>query len=451
MSRHAFVPILAGAALWAGAFFPIGDAHAATRVVTQCGDSGAGSLRNAITSAISGDVIDMRALSCTRIVLTSGELVVPQASLTLLGPGRDALTIDGRQTFRVFRHTGDGLFRLENATVAWGYHHAVDELGRGGCISSNGSVQLHLTRVHHCQNLADGWLDSPPTAGGAISALRHVTLSHSSVFDSIATTNSEGGGVHAEWTVTLQNSHVFNNSAWVGGGVYAGSSVNVVYSTIRDNRGGREGGGVYMDRGNLLVNKSTISNNRLHQDPPRSIWPAGGGIRTRGNGTHTIVDSTLSGNHAAFGFAAYLEGVTTIHNSTIAFNVGLWDDDPPTPPCEDRGALWSNALTLYSTILANTTCTNGVGYDLGTDAPAIVGFGNLITRSNVAVPGTTITADPRLAPLALNGGPSRTHMPLADSPAIDRGYNVNERAYDQRGPGFPRIKGPRPDIGAVER
>jgi hypothetical protein len=451
MSRHVFLPILACAALSAGALVPTQSAHAAMRVVTNCSDSGAGSLRNALTSAISGDVIDMRSLSCTRIVLTSDELAVPQSSLTLLGPGRDALTIDGHQTFRVFRHTGDGIFRIENATVAWGYHHATDALGRGGCISSNGSVQLHLTRVHHCQNLADGWLESPPTAGGAISALRHVTLSHSSVFDNVATTNSEGGGIHAEWTVTLQYSHVFNNSAWIGGGVYAGGGANIIYSTVRDNGGGAEGGGVYLERGNLLVNKSTISNNRLRQDPPRSIWPDGGGIRARGNGTHAIVDSTLSGNYAAFGSAAYLEGATTIQNSTIVFNVGLWDDDPPTPPCEDRGALWSNALTLYSTILANNTCTNGVGYDLGTDAPAIVGFGNLITRSNVAVPADTITADPRLAPLALNGGPSRTHMPLADSPAIDHGYNVNQRAYDQRGPGFPRVKGPRPDIGSVER
>src|SRR5688500_19847957 len=31
------------------------------------------------------------------------------------------------------------------------------------------SVELHRSRVHHCQMLADGWLDSPPTAGGGIS------------------------------------------------------------------------------------------------------------------------------------------------------------------------------------------------------------------------------------------------------------------------------------------
>jgi hypothetical protein len=42
-------------------------------------------------------------------------------------------------------------------------------------------------------------------------------------------------------------------------------------------------------------------------------------------------------------------------------------------------------------------------------------------------------------------------MPLSDSPAINRGGNVLNRTYDQRGPGFPRVKGAFPDIGAVER
>jgi hypothetical protein len=40
---------------------------------------------------------------------------------------------------------------------------------------------------------------------------------------------------------------------------------------------------------------------------------------------------------------------------------------------------------------------------------------------------------------------------LADSPARDRGSNVLNLEYDQRGPGFPRVKGTATDIGSVER
>jgi hypothetical protein len=42
-------------------------------------------------------------------------------------------------------------------------------------------------------------------------------------------------------------------------------------------------------------------------------------------------------------------------------------------------------------------------------------------------------------------------MLLSDSPALDRGSNVLGREYDQRGPGFSRVKGAAADIGSVER
>ena len=72
-------------------------------------------------------------------------------------------------------------------------------------------------------------------------------------------------------------------------------------------------------------------------------------------------------------------------------------------------------------------------------------------RARIPVPPDTISADPRLAPLAEYGGPTRTHLLLSDSPAINRGSNLLNRAYDQRGPEFPRVKGAFPDIGAIER
>jgi hypothetical protein len=41
-------------------------------------------------------------------------------------------------------------------------------------------------------------------------------------------------------------------------------------------------------------------------------------------------------------------------------------------------------------------------------------------------------------------------LPLAGSLAIDDGHNVYNRSFDQRGPGFQRVLGAAPDIGAVE-
>jgi hypothetical protein len=65
--------------------------------------------------------------------------------------------------------------------------------------------------------------------------------------------------------------------------------------------------------------------------------------------------------------------------------------------------------------------------------------------------------DPKLGPLANNGGPTKTHALLAGSPAIDRGDNTGVPATDQRGAGFPRVKDGNfdgtavVDIGAIER
>lgn len=65
----------------------------------------------------------------------------------------------------------------------------------------------------------------------------------------------------------------------------------------------------------------------------------------------------------------------------------------------------------------------------------------------------TITADPRLGPLADNGGPSRTTTRLPACPALDAGSNALVSAgatTDQRGPGFRRVRRGECGLGAFE-
>jgi hypothetical protein len=72
------------------------------------------------------------------------------------------------------------------------------------------------------------------------------------------------------------------------------------------------------------------------------------------------------------------------------------------------------------------------------------------------VGGTYVIDNPKLAPLAFNGGPTRTHALLDGSPAIDNGIGaacVDDMAApltrDQRG--VQRPWGAACDIGAFER
>jgi CSLREA domain-containing protein len=58
-----------------------------------------------------------------------------------------------------------------------------------------------------------------------------------------------------------------------------------------------------------------------------------------------------------------------------------------------------------------------------------------------------------IGPLQNNGGPTLTHALLPGSPALDAGdpnFDPTSTPYDQRGPGFPRIKNGRVCIGAFE-
>lgn len=430
-----------------------GDASAAVRTVTNCNDSGSGSLRAMVAGAASGDTIDLRGLSCSRIVLTSGPILIPQADLFLLGRSRYALTVDGNRNDRVFTHDGTGLLRIEHLSIAYGnrVNQADPETGvdTGGCINSAGSVTLHRARVHHCSVHTDGFLESG-SGGGGVRAANSVFVSWSAVFSNSATDRGVGGGVSAP-SVTLYRSQVYNNFAHSGAGV-AATAVTATYSLIHGNEASNTGAGIYMGSGDLMLNKSTVSANETANTQGRSSIQGVGGIHATGLGRHTIVDSTISGNEGYTSSAAFFDGDVSIYNSTIAFNVEDEFDEFATA-CTGAGALNARVVHLESTIVANNTCLTGPGYDIGGSLSAftIVGENNLIGRARIPVPPDTISADPQLAPLAENGGPTRTHLLLSGSVAIDRGSNLLGRAYDQRGPGFPRVKGAAADIGATER
>jgi hypothetical protein len=427
------------ALLAAGAIVPFDAAQAATRTVTTCVDGGFGSLRDALRIAASGDTIDMTGLACSRITLTRGQLPIPQSDLTLVGPGRFALTIDGANAAQMFWHSGTGTLRIDRLSIANGFHASNDV--RGACVHSEGRVELIRSRVFRCTGHARNALE-PFASGGGVYARQEVLLSRSAVFGNFVT--HSGGGVLSS-RVTLYRSQVYDNDATDGGGIAAGEVI-ATYSLIHGNRASSNGAGISATTATL--NKSTVSSNV-------SRFGNGGGLHASNAGRWLIIDSTISGNSATGASAAYLSAApTTIINSTIVMNHDVRTS--LDQPC--MGAVYAGPtipLRLENSIVALSTCNSGTAYDIGGNPPSfiypVVGASNLIGSSKMPVPADTITANPRLAPLAENGGPTRTHMLLADSPAINRGHNNFNREFDQRGPGFPRVKGAFPDIGAIER
>jgi hypothetical protein len=136
--------------------------------------------------------------------------------------------------------------------------------------------------------------------------------------------------------------------------------------------------------------------------------------------------------------------VVTIANSTLAFNRAT------------RGggvylAAAPRAFTLTSSIVADNLAATGE--DLDAPAALVIGGANDLVQSagaTIALPPGSLHADPRLLPLAANGGPTLTHALANDSPAIDAGNNTAGWQTDQRGSGYPRVLGDAADIGAFE-
>ena len=110
-----------------------GKRAATTINVSICAESGPGSLRDALASAVDGDTIDLTDLRNCTITLESGALTT-SAAVTLRGPGEADLIIDGANADRVLYGLGAYL-AISGMTLANGY--APDS---GGCLAASGNV-----------------------------------------------------------------------------------------------------------------------------------------------------------------------------------------------------------------------------------------------------------------------------------------------------------------------
>jgi Chlamydia polymorphic membrane protein (Chlamydia_PMP) repeat len=257
------------------------------------------------------------------------------------------------------------------------------------------------------------------------------------------------GGVLNNGNLTLDHVVLSNNTMatdagdfWQGGGgIYNGTdaTLDLVDSTVSGNTAAWSGGGVYSFFGTTTtIVRSTISGNTSND--------VGGGIRSLGD--MTIVNSTISGNTATgwHGGAIFnTDGNMKIVSSTIADNRGPeW-----APSAIFNGSFGGPAPTLT---LTNTIVSGNQAYacDHWTGANVLTSGGHNIVQDDTCSPDASdqIGVDPLLGGLADNGGPTSTHALLAGSPAIDAADPVTSPATDQRG--VTRPQGTAPDIGAYE-
>ncbi|MEA5419626.1 CHAT domain-containing protein [Spirulina sp. CCNP1310] len=332
----------------------------ATFTVSNGGDAGLGSLREAIASAnlLPGADEIRFAPGINLVGLTSTELTITDG-LTITGQGTN-VTIQGNNTFRIFNITTPVSTTFDFLTITGG-----NTAANGGGINGNGGV-VNLTNSIVQGNVAG------VSGGGIANTSGAINLTNSIVENNNATTS--GGGIFASiGTVNLNNSILRNNIANAGGGIRAGGAVTVNNSTLSNNQATAGDGGAINNINNLTIANSLLENNTAHLNGGGSIAIAttitnstirnntattvsGGGIYTLGAAL-TVTNSLFSNNRAAFdGAGLRAGGTTTLNNSQITGN---------TAGAFGGGLFSAGAATITESAIANNRGNLGGGFHGG--------------------------------------------------------------------------------------
>ena len=411
---------------------PSSPAFGSTKTVVNTNDSGAGSLRAAIESAGSGDIIVFSLTYPAVIRLTSGSLTI-NTDLTIAGPGAANVTIDASDNVFMERALTVGssvTVSISGVTITGGEGGGTSlgaNADSGGGIFNAGILTMNDAVVTNnstrSQGIGGGGIFN---AGGATLTLTNCIVSNNTAGGGTIQQSGPitGGGIRnaSSALLSLINTTVSNNSAQVGGGIWNNGTVYVTGSTFSANSAGvgistmavLEGGAIYAGSGQSIVriSNSTFFDNAAKND----------GAAVTSMGTMGVAQSTFVDNWTQAGTGGALSA---------------------------RG----NLLTLKGTILANAAANCSVpggsfvssGYNLSTDASCSLNAVGDITNAPAGL-------DP--AGLQDHGGTTRTIGLLSTSAAVDRvpapctDSDGNPLSTDQRG--VTRPQGSQCDAGSFE-
>lgn len=264
------------------------------------------------------------------------------------------------------------------------------------------------------------------TISGSVFASNVATGDGGAIYLSGVGSSTDVGGV------TISRTAIVQNEADAGGGIFlAGSTANSEIS----------GAPV------VLIDSSQLSEN--------SARVGGGILLSYGNsaapGPIGILNSTINDNTATeYGGGVYAFGMNDAEldfaYSTIVKN---------TAGIEGDGVFLAGAskVRILGSILAGDgfdLAVSGGGIALTTDWSLVQEPDPTATLALAAGTGNIVGVDPKLGPLANNGGVTLTMLPLAGSPVIDviDPASVDVPPMDQRG--VTRAGNGKADIGAVE-
>ncbi len=266
---------------------------------------------------------------------------------------------------------------------------------------------------------------------------------------------SRGGGIAAiDGELHLQGTTVARNEAGVGGGLSHESEADLVIEDcdIVDNGRTGSGGGIFKRRGSTTIMRSTIAHNR-------SPVGEGGGIffgGDDGDESLSIFGSTISANISRSGGGIFIErGILNLNLSTVSGNTadglgraasggGIYASGQSSVVVQNATVVENLLIPVGLGTAGGVYASNGVQVSIlqsilarnarGDCSGDVASLGHNLTGSCASSDAEgDIHVDPLLGPLQDNGGPTETHALLPGSPAIDAGSNEFCTGLDQRG------------------
>ena len=412
-------------------------------------------------------------------------------STIVLQPGTYQLTLCG--TFDDANATGDLDHTEAFDLVIEGNGATIENTCAGDRILHNHAGGSHVTLEN--VTITGGHVSLTEFGGGVWMDAGDLTVTSSTIIGNEA--GESGGGIQVDYgDLTITDSVIENNESGLpGGGVEVGGPVTVVIlDSVFHGNDGDIGGGISVgSAASLTIERTTFTMNSSPDGSAAYFGQIDSGIIEdcafeNNSGGHTIryndlrdpVGSTphlvlrrctVADNVLAPGLAAVSintdNRILRVENSTVsnnfgigvaASNHGIIDLVHSTVVSNEEhnvSALGFGEFRTFGSIIADvdaggTDCALAVGaqsrgYNFAGDGTCGLGLGS----DDVSFGG-----DPKLAPLANNGGYTRTRAPYADSPVVDHVQlaactgELGGGATDQRGAARP--DGADCDVGAYE-
>ncbi len=286
-------------------------ASAATFTVTSTADSGTlaspttGTLRWAVKQANGNagpDVIEFAEDVVGVVTLRLGEIEITQ-SLTINGPSRDVLTVQGSGS-RIFAITTTPIaVEIVGLTLARGNEDAQP----GGAIGATTLGSEDALTVRRCRVE----FNTASNGGGIYASNGTVTIDDTEFVGNVAA--DSGGGVYlAEGTLTVEGSLFWRNTArgYGGGGLYTERATTTIGdSSFSLNEADDYGGGVGAeDVLGLTIADASFERNVVYKSGGGAVYAQSAQSGPSAAATYTFSRLDVYDNRAAYGSAFDVEG-----------------------------------------------------------------------------------------------------------------------------------------------